>query len=254
MTARFALGEAIGMVNTRRSVEQCLGHLLDMLRLCHGDNMGLRDIVPGLLLRLGRDQQCYDFLKFWQEVFKGMHSPSGDEDEPFLHIRDADSFEAVDLFCSRHTPLSYVAPLTLLKTRLLLDLLTLRNSESSQISTKVPREILDIIQHQAVHTDVVEKRLRVLQSRGQDLTEQINALKGQIRQLYDQTVSANPHFWRVLLESGAHLQSKPSFYVPGSLEQARLILRYSHAAWVESPGALEVIKAFKDEGSRKAVW
>lgn len=253
MRARFALVEAIGMVNTRHSVEQRLEHLMDMLRLCHSDNMGVRDIVPGLLMRLGRDQKCYDFLKFWQEVFHGMHSDHGDENGAFLHIRDADSFEDVDLFCSKYTPLSYLVPLALLKTKLLLDLLAVRNSETSEISAKVPREILNIIQHQAVRTDIIEKRLNVLQSQEQDLTKQINALKGQIRKLYETTNSANRHLWRILLKPGTHLESKPEFYSAGDLEEAQLILRYSYATWVETPGALEVIKVFEDEVSHKAV-
>ncbi len=65
MRARFAAADALLKVNTKTAVEQALEHFTDMLRLCRSDNMGVRDIIPHLLLRLGREQECYDFLKWW---------------------------------------------------------------------------------------------------------------------------------------------------------------------------------------------
>ncbi len=58
MRARYALVEALGKVNTRDAVQAQLDHLLDMLRLCRGDNMGVRYLVPHLMLRLNQDQEC----------------------------------------------------------------------------------------------------------------------------------------------------------------------------------------------------
>src|SRR5215471_18139118 len=46
MRARFALVEALQKIKTHDSVQAQLDHLLDMLRLCRGDNMGVRDLVP----------------------------------------------------------------------------------------------------------------------------------------------------------------------------------------------------------------
>lgn len=37
----------------------------ELLRLCPGDNMGVRATVPSVLLRLGKDQECYDFMKWF---------------------------------------------------------------------------------------------------------------------------------------------------------------------------------------------
>ena len=47
------------------AVEAAHDHVMDILRLNHSDNMGVRDMVPSLKLRLGRDQECYDFCKWW---------------------------------------------------------------------------------------------------------------------------------------------------------------------------------------------
>lgn len=62
MRSRYAVVEAYLAIDTYAAVEAARSHLADMLRLCRGDNMGVRDLVPAILLRLGRDQECYDFV------------------------------------------------------------------------------------------------------------------------------------------------------------------------------------------------
>jgi hypothetical protein len=37
----------------------------DMQRLRRSDNLGLRDMMPAIMLRLDLDQECYDFVKWW---------------------------------------------------------------------------------------------------------------------------------------------------------------------------------------------
>ncbi|EDN02810.1 predicted protein [Histoplasma mississippiense (nom. inval.)] len=63
MRARSALIHALMVVESRESVQMQMEHARDMLRLCRGDNVGIRVAVPGALLQLGRDQECYDFVK-----------------------------------------------------------------------------------------------------------------------------------------------------------------------------------------------
>ncbi len=59
MRARFALaGELLLNLGTLSSVTEALKHMRDMLRLCRGDNMGLRGLIPAVMLRLDRDQEC----------------------------------------------------------------------------------------------------------------------------------------------------------------------------------------------------
>lgn len=71
MRARDALRYSLIATGTRESVEEALDHALDMLDL--DDKIqagkrwdvlpeGVRGDVPGLLLRLNRDRECYDFL------------------------------------------------------------------------------------------------------------------------------------------------------------------------------------------------
>ena len=53
MRARMDLVTALLKINTRDAVSASLEHLLDMLRLCRGDNLGVRDIVPGVGIHYG---------------------------------------------------------------------------------------------------------------------------------------------------------------------------------------------------------
>ena len=63
MRARYALIESLLKIKTSQAVQSALNHALDMLRLCRGDNIGVRDCIPAMFLRLGKDQACYDFIK-----------------------------------------------------------------------------------------------------------------------------------------------------------------------------------------------
>ena len=64
MRARFGLVDAILKIRTYDAVSSALEHIMDMLRLCRSDNLGVRDLVAHLLLRLCKDQKCYDFVKW----------------------------------------------------------------------------------------------------------------------------------------------------------------------------------------------
>ncbi|KAG6013405.1 hypothetical protein E4U43_007307, partial [Claviceps pusilla] len=43
-------------------VQTALKHLTDTVRLNRSDDMGLRSMIPPLLIRLGRDQDAYDIM------------------------------------------------------------------------------------------------------------------------------------------------------------------------------------------------
>ncbi len=64
--ARYALVKTLLKVNTRDAVQIAHDHVMDMLRLCRIYNMGVSNVAPALFLRLDKDQECYDFDKWWQ--------------------------------------------------------------------------------------------------------------------------------------------------------------------------------------------
>lgn len=64
MLARCSLADLLHTLGTLDGVHEALVHMQDMLRLCRSDNLGLRSIVPALMLRLDLDQECYDFTEW----------------------------------------------------------------------------------------------------------------------------------------------------------------------------------------------
>ena len=66
--ARMDLVDALLNVNSREAVERALSHKLDMLHLCRYEDGGVSYGIPALFLRLGMEQECYDYLK-WVSVF-----------------------------------------------------------------------------------------------------------------------------------------------------------------------------------------
>jgi hypothetical protein len=109
-------------ITTRESAESCLEHLLDMLRLCRSDNVGARATVPSLFLRLRRDQEAYDFMKWYATTGRRSTYDWTDMASPYLNLTNEDVMEPVEgLFLSSNAPSHPVAVL-LLKLRMLLDL------------------------------------------------------------------------------------------------------------------------------------
>lgn len=200
--------------------------------------MGLRGLVPALHLRLGQNQQCYDFCKWWSTTARQDDYDFGDLHLGHLDLHNEDVFEDPAPFLHRYEPLSQQVAITLTKIRLVRNLEMLQHT-STTISTKDPQEILGNIRGSLVG-DVIGKR-KALMEKG-DWADEIRSLNRQIDALYTAVNSTNKHFWPVLLEPGDCLTKKPEAYSSGSPEEAILCLKHNYAAWRETPGAIDVIK------------
>lgn len=93
----------------------------DVLQLNENNNQGIRRFVSPLLLRLGRDKPCYNLVKL--DTFGRGREDDGSEPS-MSNIQDEDPFEPVVKFVRvcETMRLTWLATLTLLKIRLLLDL------------------------------------------------------------------------------------------------------------------------------------
>ena len=65
MRARFGLIEALLNVVTKEAVQEAHDHMMDLLRLNHSDNMGLRFLLPAMQIRLSKDYEAYRYIKWW---------------------------------------------------------------------------------------------------------------------------------------------------------------------------------------------
>lgn len=242
MRARFAVVDELGDINTYDAVQKQLEHARDMLRLCRSDNMGIRDMVPSLLLRLNLDQECYDFIKWWCTTGQDSQYGWGNTDLGYLDVQNADPFEPVSGLVPRFSDLGMMNTLALLKIRLLLDLVALTNSTDIPALQVIPPEIFDTIRSHVPRSPIVSQNRALLQR--YDHTADIRELEAQVSQLYAHIHKTNPHCWGLLLDPGILFdkETRPSSYSPGNFQEAQVMLGYSYAAWAETPGALAIIR------------
>lgn len=252
MQARYTLvdglvmlyGQAGGRVDV---VQTALDHLLDMMRLCRGDNMGVRDLIPALYIRLGRDQDAYDFLKWHALVYKNKSYDWGDMNEPFLDVKNADVLESPADFWPEKPysiELSLYVAVTLIKVRLLLDLMTILTQATGRYGD-LPAELRG---GKAV-SGLVQSRPELLNGGEEGLNHLVQTVTNQIKHLYKAIEKSNPHVWHILFTEGEEAGNKrpDNAYSRGTKDEARLVLCYNYAAWAETPGAIDVIQAVGQE-------
>ena len=239
MRARYALVEALLKIKTYAAAAAAQRHVMDILRLCRSDNMGVRDLLPALDLRLGKDQECYDICKWYATTGQESNYDWGNMDNPFLDVKNADVFEPpLKDFLSEYGDLSRGVAVTLLKIRLLMDARELQNS--SILSKKVPQEILDSVRRQLMSGSVIAENKSIMNAK--DQTPLIEELEVQVQDLYTAVKKTNKYFWPALLKPGKHLTAQPEAYSHGSSAQMQITLQYSFDAWKETPGAIDVIR------------
>ncbi|KAK8244432.1 hypothetical protein HDK90DRAFT_408006 [Phyllosticta capitalensis] len=221
MRARCGVVNSLVATNTFEGLSLAMEHTMDMLRLCRSDNLGMRTLVPAVLLRLGKEQECYDFIKWWEKISEDSHYDWGNNELPYLDIKDADVFEPVDLYCKKFADLYKTFDVMLLKIQLLLDLRSLQNS-------------------QEVFTTLVQNRKEELRAKG--LQQLIETLESQIQQLYNALKRANANLWPVFINPEPHFAANPPYYSRGELSEAQLALKNSYQAWRETPGSTDVVR------------
>lgn len=89
MQARVALSNELSSVSNVESAQAQLYILMGSLQLCRSDNMGSRDVIPGLMICLQQDQECYDFLKCWATAGQDRSYDPDDLTAPSLNIKNA---------------------------------------------------------------------------------------------------------------------------------------------------------------------
>ena len=246
LRARYALVEALLEVENYSAVEAAHAHCMDILRLCSSDNMGIRDKVPALKLRLGKDQECYEFCKWWATTNGEGPCDWGNMSHPYLDVKDADPFEQPQkFFIKKFGDVNHCVAITLLKIRLLMDVRELQMS--SVIGKNVPQEILDSVRGQIVSSSVVAKNKNVMNA--QDHTTMIANLEAQINELHGAVKKMNEHFWPALLSPKEHLNAQPEAYSWGSVEEMQIALQHTYDAWTETPGAVDMIRWIESETS-----
>ncbi|KAF2223931.1 hypothetical protein BDZ85DRAFT_260065 [Elsinoe ampelina] len=242
MRSRFEHFDALREIKTYESLKAQLDVTLDMLRLSRGDNMGIRDHVPGLMLQLHQDQEAYDFIKWWRTTAEKRNYDWGDLEAPYLDIHGADVFEPVDFMDTRFGSLPFTTAMVLLKIKLQLDIHAMTNPEP--LRRLLPSEVADQIVQSNVRSSIITTRPN-LQSEAAQL---IGTLDRHLDVLFSAAKTQNDQIWTLLVDWDPAKHKLPMAYMMGSMEEAKLVLFASFDAWKTVPGAIEVVRAWLRSG------
>lgn len=135
--------------------------------------------------------------------------------------------------------LNHLVAMTLLKIRLLLDLQILKRAKAEGGADFPVEKLAKNLKKHAISSATRTDAEFV----AQDPSPLIAELEKQIRQLYAKVPQWNKHFWPAVLSPGDSLNKRPGFYHFGSEDEMQYALQYNYNAWVETPGAIEVIRA-----------
>ncbi|KAK2599666.1 hypothetical protein N8I77_011400 [Diaporthe amygdali] len=251
MRARYGVVDNMLMhfFDTIDAVQTSLDNLIDMLHLNRCDDMGLNTIAPALYLRLGRDQECYDFLKWWSTA---ENYDWDDMDAPYLDVKGADVFEPPEaswtsqsFWTSQPSDLSHFVCVTLIKVRILLDLQQMQNATRA-FQGSMPRELIDKVRGQELVSSVVASRQDIVQASAEETAELVQLVKKQVKTLFDTVSRVSPTFWSLLVDPDSVPSNRPKAYSLGSMEVAFVTLTYNYGSWKETPGSIEVIKGLME--------
>ena len=236
MRSYYDLMMATLNIRTGEAVEAALGYGLDMLRLCRGDNMDVRSMIPAIYLRLGQGQEAWDFLKWWA-VVSGSYD-WGDVEQPYLNFHNEDAFEDYLAFGSREINLSFVVAATNLKARLALDLDGLQRFKEENPSADYDAKIGWLRKYEM--SNVIPGRRDIVE-RG-DYKNLAADLHAQVRKLWDRVNTLNKHYWPALHSPESYSHAVPMAYTKGSREEVMNAFRYTWYMWAECDPAFEYIK------------
>lgn len=245
MRARFALSDLLRKEGTLDGVKEGLSHLMDMMRLCRSDNMGVRSMIPAMMLQLDQDQECYDFMKWYATAGQDSHYDWGDTDLPFLDVRNADVHEDPSYVAGKYGNPHHITALILLKIKLLQDNTNIRlvRTVFAAATTQLPQELRDDIETYVVRSPL---STQLHKQSSIELLAMETKLVRHIKLLGARLNEANASVIFGLLRPDEWLGKYPEAYSPGSPEEMQLVLDYSYQAWWQTEGALELL-----ENSRK---
>ena len=256
LKAVFRLGYIAHIMCHQSATQFYLECCQKILSLSWTDPMEMRQPTPGLMLQLNMDQECYDFLKWYRTTCMELTYEWFNEDD-YHNIKNANVFESVgyitdprkfpiplDLALDRYCPprLTHVICMTILKTKLLTELIKLRFLNAKIFQTWRPdrrREKNDPRYTPEASRKEREKQCTspiILASdelmNGGDVHPKMHELKKQVDALYKCVNDWNSHYWECLMEPKAEwFRSYRPLNRLGSLEEAHYAVLVTHAAW-----------------------
>ena len=251
LQALYAYAEMLIRSWRIQGIEESLAIHHEILRFDRGDRQGVRRVIPALLVRLGRDQEAYDFCAWYQKV-----TPNFDWNDtrlPMLDLHGADPTESAAPWTKEnaiHMNLDHTATVALIKMRLM-------GSLQDAMLLREKRPDLSI---EAVLAAVSESNAGDVLSRHPEWLADVGTIRARmeglaegLEGLYNTIGRYNKHYWRmVLLPGKKELNEMPGPYTAGSWDESQLAFMHTYSAWVESPMAIPALRGMVEAAHREA--
>jgi hypothetical protein len=198
---RYVYARTLIKPNTRSGVIQGLDCCLEVAKLDSKNKQNgpsAREFVPGLLLRLGRDQECYDFLK---------QKCNGDLEEIYRSENDGSrrSVKAEDL------SLAHAAMLCLLKLRILRDLRSVDQADSA-LGDKLPAELFHESRSYLTSpgTKMDPARMKAIEKR-EDLKPHMQKMETDLQHLCGYITALNKDYFNAIADPEKFRKMQPMY-------------------------------------------
>lgn len=226
------------------------------------DDLDFRFKVPALMMRINRDQECYDFMK-WRnalkrecltktslehmrvrfanpEIFNSRipdtrRSSVGYRSDPRQDpagYRRENVLESPAIF-DEATPVMTLIPLCLVKIKFILEIQRLQLAAEAN-ADKPLSAIVDTLK-KIPHNDSIAERDKLMRSEDKRRTA-INKLKGHVLELYRRVRDRNPLVWKGIL--GWALEGEGMDLADGDTKE----VKFNRESWVETPGAIPLLR------------
>jgi hypothetical protein len=247
MRARMELArtqaELAEQVQTPEAWTVVLNHHLECLRLCKGDNMGLRYKVPFLLLRLNRDDDAFCFCLHWLKQRDDEDNEDEDNDRRgHSHTKEGDWIYPQEKDCRFNDLLHEIRPNTLgeyfeislvvavavIKMRLVA-VYDHRMKEFESFAPTPASKRLRTDELSEVRSSIMGSAEE--QEKYADQRRQLNVLLDALQQRNASVVPA------LLYPDPLLKQPSPDYFSHGTPSEAHMVLKFAIDMWKQIPGA-----------------
>ena len=238
---RYIYARAVLRLGTRSGVSTALNSCVEIASMDRNNEQNgqdSRDHVPTLFLRLGRDQECYDFIK--QKCVGELEDIYACDDNGSLRQpADGEKFS-----------LAHAAMLSLLKVRILIDLRNLQSAEEL-VGDRLPTELSDQIRSYKIGgaTKIDAARMKAIEKH-EDLVPLMKKLKAELRDLRVYVNALNKDYWAAIMDPEKYKNMQPMYQPELPIVQA---LSQTYEAWAETPEALACWKGLCENWDAEGV-
>ena len=168
-------------------------------------------------------------------------------DKPFLDVKNADAFEQPTVFCRAFPDLSHSIAVCLVKLKMLLDLIAVKEAGPST-AKKLLAELQEIVKAHVARSPIISGKKGLLES-SEKREAAIKKLKQQLKLIYNSIKKQNPYYWPGLwVDAEGYVDARPMSYSRGSEEEVEHVFKFSYDAWLETAGALSAMKHLSKNG------